>query len=271
MAPDAQGQDLLYVSDVGTRDVKVYSYPGGQLKGTLTGFTEPWGVCADTAGDVFVTDLKGFRIFEFRHGAKKPAAILRDPGQEPGGCAVDPATGNLAVANVSTPYTGPGDLLVFLHARGKPKKYHDTTIHYYQFCGYDGNGNLFVDGVKLGKFQLAELLKGHSSLIDIALDKTYSFAGGVQWDGTSLAIGDYEQNVIDRYQIFGSSGKRIGETKLKGAKFPIGIWIQGSTVIAANDDGGNVMYWNYPGGGPHRKTIGGLHYPLSAAVSIASR
>lgn len=267
MAPDAQGQDLLYVSDIGTQDVKVYSYPAGKLKGALTGFTEPWGVCADTTGDVFVTDLKGFRILKFRHGAKKAAAILKDPGEEPGGCAVDPTTGNLAVANVSTPYTGPGNLLVFVHARGKPRKYHDKTIHYFQFCGYDNSGNLFVDGVKTGKFQLAELPKGHSSLTDIALDKTFTFAGGVQWDGTSLAIGDYEQNAIFRFQISGNSGTKIGETNLDGASFPIGFWIQGSTVIAANDDGASVMYWDYPGGGPHYKTIAGLRYPLSAAVS----
>ena len=32
MAPEAKLQDLLYVSDLATYDVDVYSYPGGRLK-----------------------------------------------------------------------------------------------------------------------------------------------------------------------------------------------------------------------------------------------
>src|SRR5271165_6576810 len=37
MAPDAMKNDLLYISDVGTDDVYVYSYPKAKLVGTLTG------------------------------------------------------------------------------------------------------------------------------------------------------------------------------------------------------------------------------------------
>ena len=41
MASDAAPQDLLYVSDLATYDVNVYSYPGGKMKGRLTGFGGP--------------------------------------------------------------------------------------------------------------------------------------------------------------------------------------------------------------------------------------
>lgn len=271
VAPDSVGRDLLYVSDVGTREVKIYSYPAGALQGTLAGFSEPWGLCVDAAGKVFVTDLTAMRIFEFPHGASKPSAILKDPGEEPGGCAVDPTTGNLAVANVSTPYSGAGNLAIYQHARGKPKTYQDTAILYYQFCGYDGRGNLYVDGTKAGALQLAELPSGHSSLANIKLDQGIRFAGAVQWAGTSLAIGDYESNAIYRFRITGGLGTKIGETHLLGASFPIGFWIAGSTVIAPNDDGANVMYWKYPAGGSHIKRINGLHSPLNATVSLAKQ
>jgi hypothetical protein len=125
--------------------------------------------------------------------------------------------------------------------------------------------------VKTSKFQLAVLRSGHSSLVNIALNKTFSFAGAVQWDGTALAIGDYEHNAIVRFKISGKRGRKVGETHLDGASFPIGVWIQGSTVIAANDDSGTVMYWNYPAGGTNTKTIDGLSYPLSTVVSLASQ
>jgi hypothetical protein len=268
MGSGSAGKDLLYVSDVRTREVKIYSYPSGAPQGMLAGFSEPWGLCVDRAGNVFVTDLTAMRIFEFAHGATKPSAILKDPGEQPGGCAVDPTTGNLAVANVSTPYSGGGDLAIYRHARGKPRMHKDRSILYYEFCGYDSLGNLYVDGVKGGAVALAELPHGHTSLTNIALDQSIRFAGAVQWDGSALALGDYESNAIYRFKITGSRGTKIGETHLKGASFPIGFWIAGSTVIAANNDGHSVMYWKYPAGGPHTKAIVGLDSPLNAAVSL---
>ena len=54
MLPEAQNEDLLYVTNVYT--VTVYSYPEGQLVGTLSNFYKPYGLCADKAGDVYVTD-----------------------------------------------------------------------------------------------------------------------------------------------------------------------------------------------------------------------
>jgi NHL repeat len=269
MAPDAAEIDLLYVSDVGSNAVYAYSYPGGALKGTLKGFARPSGLCVDKAGDVFVTDLTAFRIFEYRHGGANPIAKLKDPGYEPGDCSVDPTTGNLAVTNVSKPYTGAGNLLIYPKAKGPPKRYRDPAIVYYQFCSYDDNGDLFLDGMNAGKFEFAKLPAGASSFTDITLNESFSYAGAVQWNGGAVAVGDYEQNVIYRFSISGRDGTEIGVTHLKGADFPIGFWLQGSRVIAPNDDGANVMFWNYPAGGSHTKLIRGLHYPWGATVSLA--
>jgi hypothetical protein len=269
MAPDAAGIDLLYVSDAGSNDVFVYAYPSGTLKGKLTGFGRPAGLCVDKAGDVFITDLTAFRIVEYRHGAAKPVATLKDPGEEPGDCSVDPTTGNLAVTNISKPYTGAGDLLIYPKAKGPPKRYVDSAIEYYQFCGYDTKGNLFVDGMKSGDFGLAELPKGQTAFTNITVNESIAYAGAVQWDGNAVAVGDYERNVIYRFSVSGNTGTEVGVTHLKGGLFPIGFWIEGSTVIGPNDEGANVMFWKYPLGGLHTKKIIGLRYPWGATVSLA--
>jgi hypothetical protein len=268
LAPDASGNDLLYVSDVGTKKVYMYSYPAGKLVGKLSGFARPQAMCTDASGDVFIPDLDAFKIYEYQHGAKKAESVLRDPGEDPDDCAVDPTTGNLAVANLSTPYTGPGDIVIYTNARGTPKKLKDPQMTFYLFCGYDDQGNLYVDGMSGGSFEFAELPAGSSTFTNITLDKTFRYPGAVQWDGKDVAVGDYESNVIYRFKISGQTGTKVGTTRLSGSNFAIGFWIAGSTVIGPNDDSGNVMFWNYPAGGAHTKNIKGLKNPWGAVVSL---
>jgi len=270
VAPDAGRRNLLYVSDVGTGKVNIYSYPDGNLEGVLSGFVRPQAMCVDKYGDVFIPDLEGFKIYEYRHGARKPKAVLRDPAEDPDDCAVDPATGDLAVANLSTPYSGSGDIVVYAHARGRPKRFREKAIRYYLFCGYDDRGDLFLDGMDSGVFKFAEMPKGSGTFTNITLDKSFRFGGAVQWDGHNIAIGDYESNAIYQFDISGESGTKIGETRLDGSKYAIGFWIQGSRVVGPNDDGTNVMFWSYPHGGRHTKSIGGLHTPWGAVVSLAN-
>ena len=269
MAAGAKENDLLYVSDVGTGDVYVYSYPQGALVGTLTGFTWPAGLCVDSAGDVYVTDLFAFHVLEYAHGGTYAIATLKDPGEDPGDCAFDPATGNLAVANVSTPNSNRGDVLIYTGAKRKPHAYKERDIFYYEFCAYDDGGNLYVDGVNHGVFALAEIPSGQTGFTNITLDKSFAFAGALAWDGGDLAVGDYESKVIYEFSIGGDTGKEVRATHLKRANFPIGSWIQGSTVIGPNDDSANVMFWRYPKGGLPFKTIGGLHNPWGSTVSRA--
>ncbi len=266
---DAKGTNLLYVSDVGTGDVYMYSYPGGKLQGTLTGFMRPAGLCADAAGDVYIPDLDAAKIYVYRHGAEKATRVLQDPGYDPGDCSVDPTSGDLAVSNVSTFYTGQGDVAIYRHAKGKPKKYRDAEMFFYYFCGYDNAGNLYVDGADEGNFVLAELPGGQSIFTSLAIDQTIRFGGGVQWDGQYLAVGDYDSNLIYQFSINGGNATKVGKTPLVNSNFAIGFWLHGTRVIGANDDGGSVMYWDYPTGGSNVKTIGGLKNPWGVTLSLA--
>src|SRR5579863_6185791 len=88
MAPDAGNQDLLYISDLSTYDVYVYSYPKGKLEGRLTGFGGPEGECVDKTGHVFIANFSASNILEYAHGGASPVATLSDPGYYPVGCSV---------------------------------------------------------------------------------------------------------------------------------------------------------------------------------------
>ena len=74
-----QKADLLYLTDEGADDVYVYSWPRGELKGTLTGFDAPNGECVDKAGDVFVANEDESQILEYAHGGTSPIETLSDP------------------------------------------------------------------------------------------------------------------------------------------------------------------------------------------------
>jgi hypothetical protein len=200
MAPDAKNENLVYVSDgsgsSSSNEVYVYSYPEGKLKGTLTDVDNPQGMCVDAAGDVWVTNNSGTTgLTEFAHGGTKPIATLTDPNELPDGCAIDPATGNLAVTSLCQQPScfsgGPGDLAIFKDAKGTPTTYSDSSISDFYFCGYDASGNLFLDGASTKGTTIAELASGSNSLVNIKLNfVTINYPGGVQWDGQYLAIGD---------------------------------------------------------------------------------
>jgi hypothetical protein len=271
MAPQAGRDSLLYISDAGTNDVYVYSYPGAKFLGTLTGFDEPIGECVDNKGNVFITNYQATNILEYAHGGTSPIATLNDPGYYPVGCSVDPTTGTLAVTNsMPTPYSGPGNVVIYKDAKGKPKAYYTAPfISQMGFCSYDKAGNLFVDGYGSGSgaFEFGELPKGSPSFKKISLNQQIGAPNGVQWDGTDIAVEDGTIGVIYRFAISGMKGKEVGSTPLVGSANVIDFWIDGSKVIGPNVNGGTVTFWNYPAGGSGTKTIGGFVEPVGATVS----
>jgi hypothetical protein len=271
MAPDAKNQDLLYISDIGTYDVYVYSYPKGKLKGRLTGFGGPEGECVDQRGDVFIANFSSSSVLEYRHAGKSPIATLDDPGYYPVGCSVDPTTGDLAVTNyVTTVGGGQGNVVVYRDAKGSPEAYADPLISKMAFCGYDNAGNLFVDGVTSGSgFAFAELSSGGRSLKNISLNRSIGVPGGIQWDGTYVSVGDRETNMIYQFAISGTKGKEAGSTSLTGASEVNQFWIDSAQVIGSDPGAANVKFWNYPSGGSPTKAIAGFSQPVGATVSAA--
>ncbi|MFY9632862.1 MAG: hypothetical protein WAJ94_14775 [Candidatus Cybelea sp.] len=260
MKPSAKGQSLVYVSSVLSNDVYVYSYSTQQLVGTLTGFTTPYGLCSDKKGNVWIVNDGASQLVEYAHGGTSPLATLSDSGEYPEGCAVDPTTGNLAVTNFYS-QSGGGSVAIYAGAKGTATLYTDPSIAQYRFCGYDNEGNLFVDGATgSSTFAFAELPKGSGTFSDITLNRSVEWPGGVQWDGKYVAVGDTDAGVIYRAQ---PSGSVKATTDLSGSSYVNQFWIVAparrkhhkDTVLAASQDGGEFAYYNYPAGGGATITV----------------
>lgn len=269
MAPEAQGEDLLYLSDTATNDVDVFSYPQGKLVGTLTGFGEPRSECVDAQGDVWIADLYAWDVIEYRHGGTQPVAALSTPGA-PHGCSVDPKTGDIAV-------TGGVNHIVLAvwhrkpHGWRNPRFYTDSSIHTPAFCGFDDKGDLLLDGVDLAKsFRLAELPHLGTGLVNLSVTPHVVSPGQVQWDGKAVAVGDIgvSPSVIYRLAVSGSKATQIGSVKLDESKSVRQFWIQDATLVGP-DYSAAVGLWKYPAGGSPLQRITSIR-GYGAAVSLTS-
>ena len=290
MAPGAGTDDLLYISNYDNDSVVVYSYPQGKLVGTLTGFAEPDGVCADKKGDVWIvnnSDVDGEDAVEYKHGGTKPIATVYDPAEIPVSCSVDPTTGSLAITNIASYGSGPGSMALYTHAKGSAKLYTVPKMDAVYFCGYDDKGDLFVDGRGSDGFQFrfAELPKGKETFVNILLTGgTVLFPGDVVWDGKHVAVGDQQYERVGSppeydsaiYQTTGAGGKIIGTTVLGGSSDVVGFSIEGKSVIGTDKspysypDPDNVAFYNYPAGGKPTKTLNkGFDQPYGVALSHA--
>lgn len=196
MLPGASSDDLLYATG-GCGGTCVLSYPDGTLVGSLN--VNGVGACVDTSENVYIT--YDSNIFEYAHGGTTPINTLSLPGSGAWGCAIDPSTGNLAVAfegsNVS--------VAIFSKASGSPQTY-KTPVGSYS-CGYDDQGNLFVGGTYGEQAGLAELPLGASSFKNISVPAKLGDPGQVQWDGTYLS-----------YEGVSKAEARMARLKISGAK-----------------------------------------------------
>jgi DNA-binding beta-propeller fold protein YncE len=279
MNPAARSKALLYVSDIGAGDVYAFAYPKGTLMGTLTGFDEPAGLCADKSGNVWIAEAKAAEILKYAHGGTKPIATIDETGQEPIGCAIDPTTGNLAVSNVATTTGGNGSVSVYLDASGTPTNYTDSVMPRMTFVGYDDGGNLFVDGANgSSTFEFAELASGGNALTNINLNQSFEAPGGVAWDGKYMAVGDLLAGVVYQFSITASGATEEGSTDLTGGysveDFSIPLdrhqkaGKQGDRIIGPSSPQQQIGFWKYPKGGEPTKTITqGVDEPFGSAIS----
>ena len=274
MLPEASGEDLMYSSLPHYGAVYVLSYPKGKLVGELTGFQDPHGLCVDKSGDVWVAVYGASEVDEYAHSGTSQIASLSVPGGTPYGCAVDPATGNLAVTyGVGG---GSGNIAVYSNAQGTPVTYSEGPPFYY--CTYDNASNLLISDDWAGAREtphLYELPRGSSSLTEVSFSKTIHFKSNVQaiqWDGKAFAYGGSRVTgnplVIYQLTISGSEAKLSGTTKLSNSRggYNSQFWVQGNSVL--NDVGGvgRIGLWNYPGGGKPTKLF---RMPVSYDAFVA--
>ena len=242
--------DLIYAAAIGKS--YVLTYPQGKLVGTIN--VGAPDACSDDAGNVF---LAGDQIEEFAHGGTSPIATFSTPGS-PFGCAVDPTSGNLAVVFART---SGNDVAVFPNASGSPTLYESTLTAFW--CGYDNQGNLFVDGEGQSGASLVELAKNAKSFetLSIAPHIEGVFLR-VQWDGSYLTVeaqsnykrGTHHAVSVNRLSISGSAATVVGTTQIKTIRKTAALsWIDGDRVLVPYGNAGrynpNIGYWKYTAGG----------------------
>lgn len=287
ISPDAKAKQLLFVSDAGTDDVYMYLLPQLKLVGTITGFVQPQGECADSKGDVWITDTNAQTIYELSHQGRLVTS-LPDPNGYPVGCAWNPKNGDLAVMNLFGLNGSRGGVLVYPKGSKAAVGYANPKQYYYDFGGYDGSGNLFFDGRERGAMVLSELAAGAKAAKTVAITGgTIGFPGMVQWETSSgqLLVGDQEcgganASCVYRLKLSKSGATIVGTTKLESsAGGPVCDLVQG--IEADNEIMGSdfdfcgyspstTETWPYPDGGtPSAENATTDNTPIGAALSVA--
>ncbi len=114
MAPQAKHDNLVYVSDTAANAVSVYAWKTHKLVGMLGGINQPFGLCSDQSGNVWIISWGKNQISEYAHAGTKPLKTLavQDPDANLYDCSVDPTTGDLAVTNWGYVWYK-GDILIY--------------------------------------------------------------------------------------------------------------------------------------------------------------
>lgn len=287
-------QNLLYVSNSNGL-VNVYRYWQKNLVGVLTDFSKPMGMCVDNQRDVYIADYGAKTVVEYAHGGSKPIRTIDVAPYAPYGCAVDPTTGDLAVANYQTPqtytyYNDTGDVAIYKHAKGKPIVYGGgtgcfTTLSYddygdllatnlyYYYYGFFSDVDFYYlpkHGTKLLKMDLPNSQLSTSSY-------GWPAVQSINYDGSYWVV--TARNTMYRYTI-GVKAQEVDYMELTGASGYVGeLWLyrknlkaQATQVVAGDstyNDANTVDYWKYPVTGDPLATItSGLDDPYGVTVSL---
>jgi hypothetical protein len=288
MLPQKKGAKaaLIYAGDEETNDVYVYDYSNGKQVGTLTGFDEPYGMCVDAKGDVYVANYGAGNALEYAHGGTEVINTF-DSGGAPIGCAVD-SKGDVAITSFD-----PGEATVF--ASGDPAKgtTYTGSCTYLWSMAYDDKGNLVgVGETSSGARCYAGLASGSKSMEALSFGGTIDFPGGSVWDGKYIALGDQEADGSDDTGLFeaslsGSTLTSHGEailTCVSGSSDAVNPFVvgkkntpvndrQGKVVLASgcsgSGEGGGLGFWHYPKGGDPFKHNGASD-TYGVAVSLGT-
>ena len=276
MRADAKSSDLVYTSDF-EGNVYVYTLPALTFVGELAALgANTVNLCSDAKGHVFVPVQNGGsgEVLEFEHAGTTPIATISDT-YEPLSCAVDPSSGDLALANEEPGYAS--DIAIYHRLKGTPKFFRDSDIAGYFSLGYDDAGNLFTVGNDSRETRhLLSLPKGAKALTEISVNAGLRLSYAVQWDGEYMTIArmPFRRGTarIYRLQTTGSSATVVGTTKLSSLTKRFG----GQTAIAGkmvvqpySRRTDRLGIWPYPQGKAMSASVDVGAYINGVAVSFA--
>jgi len=238
------GAALLYVT--GTDKVDFYTLPGLQAAGSIT-IDDPWAICSDTSGDVFISNYTG-KLFEYAYDSTDLLEEIDTKTNGPvTGCSVDATTGNIAASA--------GDVLVMSGRRHRKVVFYSDLPFFATNCAYDATGNLFVVGNQLQSghnFGLSELPKSASAFEAISVNGPGTATSAVQWDGKYVALNVAlrgHKRVIYRIGVNGSVGTVAQTVSVKDFG-PGPFWIENGALYGTTRTSRNeIGLWAYPRGG----------------------
>lgn len=287
VAPDIKrAHRLLFISDDSSQDVYIFTLPAMKLKGTLTGFNGPQGMCSDNQGNIWIVNTGTSQGLKYSHTGHLLGSV-NDPSGTPAGCAVNPTNGDLAISE-TLGTSGPGGIEIYHDGAGKPTRYNNPSQYEYFFPTYDTDGNLYVDGLSYPAeaFTISELPSGKHRMHTITYSGgTIRFPGGANWDRVKgqLVINDQECNGIYAacvYQltVSGSNATIVGSAPLnnfdgtacdvdQGTISANGKYFAGPCITFAYSVS-SADRWAYPSGGtPGHYNDSVVAEPIGSAIS----
>jgi hypothetical protein len=286
ISPDiARAPRLFWATDYGLAEVNIYAMPSMTLKATLTGFSGPQGECSDSGGNIYVVNTNYTEVLKYSRTGS-PLATYTDTYGYPVGCAVDPATGNLAVTDIFG-FSGAGQVLVYSSPSSSPTVLTNPSQYFYYFAGYGPGSSLWVSGRNsYGTYMVSACGSSSCSTIPLSGGTVY-FPGAVQWDNVRGTWVVFDQlcnggNEACSYTVSGSGV--LGTQTLYNNYNGTGACDLVQGVIAANGKkyvaGGDYQYcgaasstedrWGYPGGGNptnYATFTSAYSVPIGAAIS----
>ena len=282
--------DLIYVTNSNGL-VSVYRYWQHTLAGVLYNFSYPTGECADSAGDVYIADFDAQTIVEYAHGGTKPIRTIDDFTYHPYGCAVDPKSGNLAVANYQANQysynSDSGNIAVYPRGKDKPA-YYGSGDGRFTSLAYDDHGDLLATARSYYYYSFFfntifyYLPDKSSKLLSMDLPGSQFYSGwpsvqSIGYDGKYWVV--VASDTLYRYTI-SIKAQLVDEVELSGGSSnvnEIAFYRKNSKGIATQVVGGGasfegssfVGFWNYPAGGdPYDQITTYLDGPFGVAISL---
>ncbi len=280
--PEAARQsNLLYVSNYRTGEVRIYSYVdgiGGKLMGTLH-VAKPGGLCTDRSGNVYVPSYLDRATYEYARGGTIPIRTISQSSGNPYACAVDPATGTVAITaeHRNGPFKSFATVLVYAEGR-HPKQYKNFAQTF--FAAYDNRSNLFVDaqtcksgGCDNGKSpQLYELSKDASAFVQLKLQgATLVHPTGLNWVNPTLLVSDDGDSSASPqgYKVFvhGTKATVVATLPFADTNRTYGTFVRAGFIIVPDELGNIIRIYHLSDGTLYSSFSNGLSKPFAAVVS----
>ena len=284
MSPAAsKSSSLLYVSNAS--NVTVYTYENGGgiiLVGTLTSFTSPGGMCTDNAGNVWITDYTSRNVYEYAHGGTAPIATITAKLGFPYACAVDSATGNLAVS-YEHPYghfRSYAEVVVYAPGANTGPSYAPKTGFYRAyFLSYDDKSNLYATGQACGYdecyrdayIRLFQLGSRKKMFEVVAGEARQSAPSAIVWVNPSFLMGNGKSGdggaQALKIQVTGKRATIVGDVNFAQTFLTYGFSRRADRVIVPDYAANAVQIYNLQDGSLVNSFTEGLNQPFSAVVS----